>query len=157
MLSAIEKPKFDATRYKNLNELKPEELADQELLGFDFLLHQAWDLIKAGGPLQSGETILTDEKVAVRHAEIRQEMIRRGFRHVFKDGLAVQRPAAQDASEKKEEADSLKVEVETKIDSGAASSPEPVKKGYLGKREIEDFPNLVLNEEDAVKFFKVGA
>ena len=136
-MTEIELIKINLAEFANLFRMSPEKLSDQELLAMDFILHRAWKYKREGHRVFFNDTTWTYDDLMELHAEVKGEMSNRAFKHMLHDEL-------DDQSERlaKEQADVI-YELDDPHDFVKMSDP-------------EEFPNLVLREEDAVKFFSKG-
>lgn len=127
MNSPIQIKTFEQWRKSNLADLK-----DQELLQYDFFLHHLWDRV------QKGENDSSTMELIESHLQVKKEMEQRQFKHLTNDGL------------------SDEIEKPIEKDSAQPGNESIVKKESVEKEDDNEFPNIVLHEEDAVKFYKGG-
>lgn len=108
----------------------PASLKDQELLQYDFFLHHLW------GQVKKGENNFSTMELIESHVHVQKEMEQRQFKHLFNDGLSQ--------------------EIEKAIEKDLIQpGNESINKKESSKDE-DEFPNIVLHEDDAVKFYKGG-
>ena len=80
--------KTDLAEFGGLFNTAPADLAAQELLSMDFILHRAWAMKRAGHPVyQTGGREWQIPDILNLHAEVCAEMALRGFAHTLNDEL----------------------------------------------------------------------
>ena len=79
--------KLDLSELGGLFRDDLSEMDDQELLSFDYVLHQAWRHLSGGGRVHFGEEPWGSDDLIELHAQAKAEMADRGFQHPANDEL----------------------------------------------------------------------
>jgi DNA adenine methylase len=149
-METTELKKIDLTDFSGLFGSAPAQLADQELLSMDFLLHRAWQFLQTGHDVIYGRETWDAEKLLSLHSQVNQEMMKRGYQHTIKDSLDDQTeieppPAAMpvDAAPSASKDGSMEDDDEVFIEEMAIPEEDDVDKGirqafgsYGGKRAL---------------------
>ena len=83
----METLKINLADFDNLFQVEPGKLSDQELMSLDFILHRAWEMLRAGHNVFQDGRLWDFQALLDRHAAVLQEMTRRGFHHAIEDDL----------------------------------------------------------------------
>lgn len=108
----------------------------------DFIIHRAWAFLREGHKVFTPNGLWNFRDLLVLHIKVLEEMNRRGFIHRIKDELDEQTSPSSDLSES------------IAANGKNAEGDEELEKGWISK--VDDFPNLVFNEEGAIEFFRKG-
>lgn len=79
--------KLNLADFAGLFRSEPKDLADQELLSLDFILHRAWAIKRAGDEALGGGGRWELAELFELHDAVRSEMSGRNFKHTIDDEL----------------------------------------------------------------------